>query len=139
MADITKLKKAPYMSKRMVILKDSCETLGIRLEYLFGLFNYYNEKNKGRWFWQKANFSGALKDSYDNFNKSVDKFIKELKSADEAIYDAKISSLSDELNDLMTKMELSLNVNRDLDMAMVIGYLDNNLRALINDGLKGMV
>ena len=34
MADIDKLKRASYMSKRMVILKDSCETLGIRLEYL---------------------------------------------------------------------------------------------------------
>ena len=78
MADIDKLKRASYMSKRMVILKDSCETLGIRLEYLLACLITIMKRIR-KMVLAKANFSGALKDSYDNFNKSVDKFIKEIK------------------------------------------------------------
>jgi hypothetical protein len=139
MIDMIKLKKAPYMSKRMYILKDSCEYLDLSLEYLFGLFNYYNQKNKGRWFWQKATFTGAIKDSYDNFNKSIELFIKEFKNVNESYYDEKIKSLANLLEDLIRKMELNLNVNRETDIPFIEGYLDNNLKSLINDGLKGLI
>jgi len=139
MIDINKLKKAPYMSKRMYILKDSCESISLSIEYLFGLFNYYNLKNKGKWFWQKAAFTGAIKDSYDNFNKSIDMFIKQFKTVNEISYNEKIKSLSVLLEDLMKKMEINLNVNRETDVLFVEGYMDNNLRSLVNDGLKGLV
>ncbi|MCL5072665.1 MAG: hypothetical protein M1308_17500 [Actinobacteria bacterium] len=139
MADIDKLKKASYMSKRMYILKDSCESLGLSLEYLFGLFNYYNNKNKGRWFWQKATFTGAIKDSYDNFNKIVDKYIKEIKNSNEEKYAEMVKSLSSLLDDLMKKMEVNLNVDRQNDVSFIEGNMDDNLKSLIRDGLKGLV
>jgi len=138
MADIDKLKKASYMSKRMYILKDSCESLGLSLEYLFGLFNYYNNKNKGRWFWQKATFTGAIKDSYDNFNKIVDKYIKEIKNSNEEKYAEMVKSLSSLLDDLMKKMEVNLNVDRQNDVSFIEGNMDDNLKSLIRDGLKGL-
>jgi len=139
MADINKLKKASYMSKRMYILKEDCELLGLSLEYLFGLFNYYNNQNKGRWFWQKAAFAGPIKVVYENFNKSIDKFVKELKNADESSYSENVKNLSVELEDLIKKMESNLNVNRETDISMVRNYMDNNIRSLINDALKGLV
>jgi hypothetical protein len=139
MADINKLKKVSYMSKRMYVLKDVCEFLGSSLNYLFGLFNYYNNQNKGKWFWQKATFSGNIKEAYEKFNKSIDKFIKVFKNIDEASYSENIKNLSVGLEDLMKKMEINLNVNRDTDVSMVEKYVDNNIRSLINDALKGMV
>ncbi|MHB1377042.1 MAG: hypothetical protein ACYCXB_06410 [Candidatus Humimicrobiaceae bacterium] len=139
MADIDKLKKASYMSKRMYILKEGCELLGLSLEYLFGLFNYYNNQNKGKWFWQKAAFTGPIKAAYENFNKSIDKFIKELKNADESFYSENVKNLSVELEDLIKKMEINLNVNRETDISMVQNYMDNNIRNLINDALKGLL
>src|SRR5680860_16282 len=137
MADINKLKKASYMSKRMYVLKEDCEFLGLDLEYLFGLFNYYNNQNKGRWFWQKAAFTGPIKTAYENFNKYIDKFVKELKNADEVSYAENIKNLSMVLEDLIKKMESNLNVNRETDISMVRNYMDNNIRSLINDALKG--
>ncbi|MDD5659282.1 MAG: hypothetical protein PHR39_04620 [Actinomycetota bacterium] len=139
MAYIDKLKKAPYMSKRMYMLKDGCESLGLSLEYLFGMFNYYNNKNKGRWFWQKATFTGAIKDSYDNFNKTVEGYIKEARNINEETYGENIKSLSCLLDDLLKKMEINLDVNRQTDISFVEGHLDDNLRSLIRDGLKGLV
>lgn len=139
MADINKLKKASYMSKRMYILKEGCELLGLNLEYLFGLFNYYNFQNRGKWFWQKATFTGPVKEAYEKFNKSIDRFIKEFKNVDESSYSENIKNLSGVLEDLIRKMELNLNVNRDTDISMVQNYMDNNIRNLINDALKGMV
>lgn len=139
MAYIDKLKKAPYMSKRMYMLKDGCESLGLSLEYLFGMFNYYNNKNKGRWFWQKATFTGAIKDSYDNFNKTVEGYIKEARNFNEETYGENIKSLSCLLDDLLKKMEINLDVNRQTDISFVEGHLDDNLRSLIKDGLKGLV
>lgn len=138
MTDINKLKRAPYMSKRMYILRDGCETLGLSLEYLFGLFNYYNFKNKGRWFWQKATFTGTIKDSYENFNKTVDKFISGFKNENEDSYAQNIKSLGALLDDLMKKIEVNLNVDRESDVSFVEGYMDNNLKTLIRDGLKGL-
>ncbi|MCE5328840.1 hypothetical protein LLG07_00670 [bacterium] len=139
MTDLDKLKKASYMSKRMYVLKDGCESLGLSLEYLFGLFNYYNNKNNGRWFWQKATFTGAIKDSYDSFNKTVDKYIKGVKNLNEEAYAENIKSLSSLLDDLIKKLELSLNVDRQADVSLVEGYMDDNLRSLIRDSLKGLV
>jgi len=139
MVDLNKLKKAPYMSKRMYILKENCDLLGLSLDYLFGLFNYYNNQNKGKWFWQKASFSGPVKTAYENFNKAIEKFIKELKNADEAFYDQNVKNLSAMLEDLVKKMELILSVKRETDTAMVQNCLDNNLRSLINEALNGLV
>jgi len=139
MADLDKLKRASYMAKRMYMLKEGCESLGLSLEYLFGLFNYYNNKNKGRWFWQKATFTGAAKDSYDNFNKTVDKYIKEIKNSSEETYKENIKSLSLLLDDLMKKLEMNLNVDRQNDVSFIEGNMDDNLKSLIRDGLKGLV
>ena len=139
MADLNKLKKASYMSKRMYILKENCELLGLSLEYLFGLFNYFNYQNKGKWFWQKAAFSGPVKVAYENFNKEIDKFIKELKNTDEASYEQNSRNLPVVLEDLIKKMESNLNVNRETDISMVQNYMDNNIRNLIDDALKGLV
>jgi len=139
MVDIKKLKKASYMSKRMYILKEDCELLGLNLDYLFGLLNYYNDQNKGKWFWQKATFTGPIKVSYEKFNKTIDKFIKEIKNIDALSYSENIKSLSVSLEDLMKKMELNLNVNRETDISMVQNYMDNNIRKLIDDALKGLV
>ncbi|GAI69834.1 unnamed protein product, partial [marine sediment metagenome] len=67
MEDFKKLNRLPYITKRMYIIKNICELKKVDLEYLFGLFNLYNKKNSGKWFWQKATFTGMLKDAYDNF------------------------------------------------------------------------
>jgi len=139
MADLNKLKKASYMSKRMYILKDDTELLGLNLEYLFGLFNYYNAANKGKWFWQKATFSAPIKEAYERFNKSIDKFIKEFKNIDEASYAENLKILSVGLDELMKKMESNLSVNRETDVSMVQNYMDTNIRSLIDDALRGLV
>jgi len=137
MADFEKFKRAAYMPKRMYILRDCCETLGLKLEYLFGLFNYYNNKNKGRWFWQKATFTGVTKDSYETFNKTVDNFIKEIKGFDENTYKEKLKDLCVILDNLLKNMEVNLSIDRQKDIAFVEGNMDNNLRALIKDALRG--
>jgi hypothetical protein len=139
MADLNKLKKASYMSKRMYILKEDCELLGLNLEYLFGLFNYYNNQNKGRWFWQKATFTGPIKLAYEDFNKSIDKFIKKLKNTDESSYSENVKNLSLGLDELIKKMEINLNVNRETDISMVQNYVDSNIRNLIDDALRGLL
>jgi hypothetical protein len=139
MADLNKLKKSAYMSKRMYILKETSEFLGLSIDYLFGLFNYYNSQNKGKWFWQKASFTPALKDSYEKFNKSIEIIIKDLKNTDEYKYSENIRNLSVPLDDLMKKMESNLNVDRNTDISMVANYNDVNLRNLINDSLRGLV
>jgi hypothetical protein len=133
-----RLKRAPYMSKRMYIIKTLCQNKDLSIEYLFGLFNYYNTKNRGRWFWQRASFTGSLKDSYDKFNKSVDMAVKEIKTKDEQEFYKKVNSLDLELEDLMVKMEMHVGVQRDEDKSFIEGQMDNNLRALIKDGLKGL-
>jgi hypothetical protein len=134
--DFDRIKKLSYMSKRMYIIKSICEGRTVDLEYLFGLFNLYNRKNSGRWFWQKATFTGALKDAYDGFNKTVDNIIKQMKDADEAGFDSKIRDGAEPLDKLLTGMEISCEVNRDNDYKYVKGFLDDNLRSLINDSLK---
>ncbi|MBC7334469.1 MAG: hypothetical protein H5T85_08490 [Actinobacteria bacterium] len=136
--DIKKLRKAPYMTKRLFIIKRICESRDIGLEYLFGLFNLYNVKNRGRWFWQKATFSGALKEAFDKFNSDIDEVIKDLKSEDEEYTLKKVKIVGNTLDNLLSKLEVSLDVERERDKSYVEGYLDDNLRALIRDGLKGM-
>ncbi len=139
MIEYARLRKAPYMSKRMYIIRTICERNQVDLEYLFGLFNLYTQKNSGRWFWQKATFSGVLKDHYDSFNKTADRIAKEIKVDDEQKTMAKIGDAAELLNKLMQAMETNLEVDRAMDRGYVRGYLDNNLKSLIDDGLKGLV
>jgi hypothetical protein len=138
MIDFIKLRKASYISKRMYILKNACEDLGLDIDYLFGLFNMYNVKNAGRWFWQKASFTGQLKESFDKFNSYMDKLVKELKKYDDNTILNKINESKSILEDLIKKLEVSLNVERQSDQFSVKSYLDNNLRNLIKESLKGM-
>ena len=138
MIDIVKLKKASYMSKRMYILKNTCEDLGFDIDYLFGLFNMYNKKYAGKWFWQKANFSGQLKESFDGFNSYMDKLVKELNKYDDNTILNKINETKFMLDELLKKLEVSLSVERQSDQATVKSYMDKNSRNLIREGLKGM-
>src|SRR4030065_126092 len=68
MMDLKRLNRLPYVTKRIYILEKICQSKNIDLEYLFGLFSIFKRKNSGRWFWQKAVFTGVLKTDYDNFN-----------------------------------------------------------------------
>jgi len=139
MIDYARLRKAPYISKRMYIIKAICEQNNVDLEYLFGLFNLYNQKNRGRWFWQKATFAGALKDHYEQFNQTADRIAKEIKVDDEQKTMAKVCQASELLDKLMQRMEMNLEVDRAMDRGYVRGFLDTNLKSLIDDGLKGLV
>ena len=134
--DYTNLKRLPYISKRMFIIENICKKRSIDLEYLFGLFNLYNSKNSGRWFWQKASFTGTLKTAYDNFNKKVESIVKDLKFGDQEKTVAQIEDAVESLDKLLTSMEMSCEINRDNDMDHVKSFLDDNLRALINDSMK---
>lgn len=136
MTDFTNLKKLPYMTKRMFIIENICKKRGVDLQYLFGLFNLYNNRNSGRWFWQKASFTGPLKTAYDNFNKKVESIVKDLKLGDQEKTVAQIEDAAEPLDKLLTSMEIQCEINRDYDSEHVKGFLDDNLRALINDSLK---
>jgi hypothetical protein len=138
MIDFVKLRKAPNISKRMYILKNICEDLGLDIDYLFGLFNMYNVKNAGRWFWQKANFTGQLKESFDGFNSYMDELVKELKKYDDNTVLNKINESKSMVDELIKKLEASLNIVRQSDQSRVKSYLDNNFRNLIRESLKGM-
>ena len=136
MTDFSNLKKLPYISKRMFIIENICMKRCVGLEYLFGLFNLYNKINGGRWFWQKASFTGLLKAAYDDFNKKVELIVKDLKSGDQEKTLAQIEDAVEPLDKLLTAMEASCEINRDSDSEYVKGFLDDNLRALINDSMK---
>ncbi len=136
MTDFTNLKKLPYMTKRMFIIENICKKRGVDLQYLFGLFNLYNNRNSGRWFWQKATFTGTLKTAYDNFNKEVESIVKDLKLGDQEKTLAQIEDAAEPLDKLLTSMEIQCEINRDYDSEHVKGFLDDNLRALIDDSLK---
>lgn len=138
MIDFDKFKKAQYMTKRMTILKESCELNGLSINYLFGLFNYYNQKNKGRWFWQKAVFTGVIKEKYDIVNRQAEELSKASKNMDETTFNNEVKALSSSLNELMIKMEENLGVDRGIDQGRVEGFLDANMSTLIQDSLKGM-
>jgi len=134
--DFTNLKRLSYISKRMFIIENICKKRSIDLEYLFGLFNLFNQKNSGRWFWQKANFTGPLKTAYDDFNKEVESIVKDLKFDDQDKTVAQVEAAAEPLDKLLTALEGNCEVNRDTDREHVKSFLDNNLRALINDSLK---
>jgi len=136
--DFKKINKLPYMSKRMYILKKMCELKEIDLDYLFGLFNLYNMKNSGRWFWQKARFTGLLKDSYDKFNNALDKTVKDLKYSDEGKIKENIESNSVILEELLTGMETNCGVERKRDFNFVRSKLGENFRQLINSSLRNI-
>ena len=136
MIDFSNLKKMPYMSKRMFIIENICKKRNVDLQYLFGLFNLYNKRNSGRWFWQKAAFTGPLKAAYDNFNKKVESIVKNLKAGDQEKILAQIEDAAEPLDKLLTSMEVQCEINRDNDSGYVKGFLDNNLKALINDSMK---
>ena len=136
MIDFEKLNKLPYMTKRMYMLRNICEIKKVDLEYLFGLFNLYNKKNSGRWFWQKATFTGVLKDAYNNFNIAIDKAIKDLKQADEKKTKEQMESVSEIFNELLVGLETNCNIDREKDFDNVKENLDRNFKELINDNLK---
>jgi hypothetical protein len=136
MLDLIKLRKVPAISKRMYLIKEMCESVGIDIEYLFGLFNMYNEKNKGRWFWQKASFAGHLKDTFDKFNNFMDKFVSKIKSYSDDDILRNYEDGKNLLCDLLKDLEATLAVDRNIDSSSIKGYLDNNLRNLIQDSLK---
>lgn len=136
MIDFNKLNRLPYISKRMFIIKNICQKRNVDLEYLFGLFNLYNNKNRGRWFWQKATFTGALKDAYDGFNKTVDRIVASLKNKDEQLTLGQIEDAGEDLEKLLSGIEVNCNVKREQESSYVKGFLDQNLKSLINDSLK---
>jgi hypothetical protein len=138
MLDIIKLKKVSVMSRRMYLISYITNKAGTDIYYLFGLLNMYNAKNKGKWFWQKSSFSGALKDSFDNFNSFMDKFSHQFKSYDESRISAGIDEGLSMLTKLITDLETNLAVNRESDESSVRAYLDANIKSLIDQSLKGL-
>ena len=136
MIDLKRLSKAPYMSRRMYIIRDICRLNDIDLDYLFGLFNLYNKKNRGIWFWQKAALTGALKDNYDNFNTAVDMIVEDLKKADEKITEQHIKSASGILGRLLSGLEADCSIDRKSHSGYVRGFMDKNLKVLISDSLR---
>jgi|WetSurMetagenome_2_1015567.scaffolds.fasta_scaffold845750_1 hypothetical protein len=138
MLDLTKLRKAPAISKRMYLIKEMCESVGTEIEYLFGLFNMYNEKNKGRWFWQKASFGGHLKDAFDRFNIFMDKFVSKIKSYSDDDILRNFEDGKNLLCDLLKDLEINLAVDREIDKNSVRGYIDDNIKHLIQENLRKM-
>jgi len=136
MIDFKKLRRMSSMSRRMAVIKNIGENKNTDVEYLFGLLNLYNKKNSGRWFWQKAGFTGVLKDAFDKFNTTVDEIIKSLKSENEEDVLKRITVAGDILENLLAKLEMNLGVDRENDEAYVKGYLDDNFKALIAGSLK---
>ena len=136
MLDLIKLRKAPAISKRMYLIKEMCESVGADIEYLFGLFNMYNEKNKGRWFWQKASFGGHLRDTFDRFNSFMDKFVSKIKGYSDDDILRNFEDGKNLLCELLKELETNLRVDREIDCSSIKGYIDNNLRKLIQESLK---
>jgi len=136
MIDLKRLSRLPYVTKRIYILEKICQFKNIDLEYLFGLFSIFKRKNSGKWFWQKAVFTGALKTDYDNFNIVVDKIVSGLKEDDEKMIEEQIKSVSEKFDKLLVGLEINCNIDRKKDFDMVKGFLDKNLKILIIDNLK---
>ena len=134
--DYNRLKKLSYMSKRMFIIESICKKRSVDLEYLFGLFNFYNKNNSGRWFWQKAAFSGLLKKAYDDFNKIVEDIVRAIKKIDEAGFISQIEEAAEPLDKLLTGLETNCEVNRDNDTEHVKSFLDDNIKGIINDNMR---
>ncbi|MDD3819037.1 MAG: hypothetical protein PHG41_04315 [Actinomycetota bacterium] len=133
--DFEKLNGMPYITKRLFIIKNTCESLGVDIEYLFGLFNIYNERNRGKFFWQKAQFSGALKDSFNSFNVEIDKIVKDLKLADRGKTEGQIKSATGLLDKLLVNMEANCNIDRNKDFDNTKKQLGKIFQDLINENL----
>ena len=134
--DLKRLNRLPYVTKRIYILEKICQSRNIDLEYLFGLFSVFKRKNSGRWFWQKAVFTGVLKTDYDNFDIVVNEIVSGLKKTDEKVTEEQIKSASEKLDKLLFGLEINSNIDRKKDFDMVKGFLENNLKMLIIDNLK---
>jgi hypothetical protein len=134
--DFKKLNRTTYIARRMYVIGNICGLVGIDLNYLFGLFGLFNKKNSGTWFWQKAKLTGALKDDYNRFNAAVDKIVKDLKQADERKTKQQIDSTLDVFSRLLSGMEANCNVDRNSDFGYVKGFLEKNMKVLIDDSLK---
>ncbi len=135
MIDFKKLNKLSYITKRIYILKNLCEFKKVDLEYLFGLFNLYS-KSKGKWFWQKAAFTGMLKESFDHLNMDIDKMVKDLKQADEKKTKEQMKSASEIFHKFLVNLEMNCNVDRKKDFDKVKGNLGKNFKELIDDNLE---
>ena len=98
----------------------------------------YNSKNKGRWFWQKASFVGPLRDSFDKFNSFMDKFSQKFKSYDESSISANLDEGQNMLAKLIADLEINLVVDREMDGSSVRTYLDENIKSMIDQSLKGL-
>ena len=136
MIDLKKLRRMSPMSRRMAVIKDIGKDKNTDVGYVFGLLNLYNKKNSGKWFWQKAVFTGNIKDAFDKFNATVDEIVKSLKSENEECILKRISAAGGIMEDFLTKLEMNLGVDRENDKAYVKGYLDDNFKALIAGSLK---
>ncbi len=138
MLDIVKIKKVSVISRRMYIINYIANKAGTDIYYLFGLLNMYNSKNKGKWFWQKSAFVGPLKDSFDKFNSFMDKFSQQFKSYDENRISANLDEGQIMLVKLIADLETSLIVSRETDESSVRTYVDDNIKTLIDQSLKGL-
>ncbi len=138
MLDIVKLKKVQVMPRRMYLINYIANRSGTDVYYLFGLLNMYNAKNKGKWFWQKSAFVGPLKDSFEKFNSFMDKFSQQFKSYDEIRISANLEEGQNLLVKLMADLETSLIISRETDEGSVRTYLDENIKSLIDQSLKGI-
>jgi len=134
--DLKKLNSLPVITRRMYLIKNTCELTNIDLEYLFGLMDLYNRKNSGKWFWQKAVFTGMIKENYDNFNTAIDKILKCLKQADDKEIEKQIKSAAGILEKFLTSIEYNCNVRRKNDFKYVKGFLSKNLKDLIDDSMS---
>ena len=138
MLDIEKLKKTQVMSRRMFLINHLCGKSGSDIYYLFGLLNMYNAKNKGKWFWQKATFTGVLKDDFDKFNSYMDNFANKFKSYDQNLIDKSLEEADLLLKKLVADLETSLFISKEQDESTVRTYTDENIKSLIDQSLKGL-
>lgn len=136
MLDIEKLKKLNPIARRMHLMDYICRGMGQDVYYVFGLLNMYNAKNRGRWFWQKARFTGVLKDDFDNFNEYMTKFINSFKSFDNDRVMKGIDESGELLKKLIVDLEASMMVNRDIDALNVKSYVDSNMKNMIDQNLR---
>ena len=133
--DFKKLNRMPYITKRLFIINNTCESADVDIEYLFGLFNICNERNRGKFFWQRSQFGGALKDSFDSFNVEIDKIVKDLKLADRGKTEGQIKSAAELLDKLLVNIEVNCNVDRNRDFDNVKKQLGKIFQDLINENL----
>ena len=137
MLDIEKVKKAHIMPRRMFLINHLCNESGTDIYYLFGLLNMFNVKNRGKWFWQRASFTGVLKDDFDRFNGFMDNFSAKFNSYDQSRIDKSLQDANELLKKLMTDLETSLFVTKQQDETTIRSYVDENIRGLISQSLKG--